>query len=306
LITGASGAYGQKLIHSLIKNGAQPSSLILLTRNPSKLADLAQAGCTVRKGSFDEPQGMLTAASSGAETVFIISTSRVGARLPQHQNAISAAALAGAKHMVYTSFVGADLQAPTAMVAQEHGATEEMLRQSGMAWTVLRDSMYREAIVDIALPPAIREGVLRSNARSGRTGFVSRENCVEAAAAVLTNPTAHENVAYHITGPESLTWTEVAALAARLTGRPVEFQATTDEESFEIFDSMGIPRHPSDDFEAQGVQGYHWNSTDMVSFGKAIRLGELDLVSDDFKRLTGNTPTTITDFMKTRGEGLAT
>jgi NAD(P)H dehydrogenase (quinone) len=306
LITGASGAYGQRLIHSLIGNGTQPSSLILITRSPSKLADLAQAGCTVRKGSFDDPQDVLAVAFSGAETIFMISTSRAGARLPQHQNAISAAASAGVKHMVYTSFVGADLQAPTAMVAQEHGATEEMLRQSGMAWTVLRDSMYMEAIVDVALPPAVREGVLRSNAGSGKTGFVSRQNCVEAAAAVLKSPTAHQNVAYHITGPESLTWAEVAALAARLTGRPVEFQATTDEESFGIFDSMGIPRHPSDDLEAQGVQGYHWNSTDMVSFGKAIRLGELDVVSDDFRRLTGNTPTTIANFMETRGEGFAT
>lgn len=301
LITGASGAYGQKLIHTLIDNGIQPSSLILLTRNSSKLADLAQTGCTVRKGSFDDPQDVLATAFSGAETIFMISTSRAGARLPQHQNAISAAASAGAKHVVYTSFVGADLKAPTAMVAQEHAATEEMLRRSGIAWTVLRDSMYMEAIVDVALPPAVREGVLRSNAGSGRTGFVSRQDCVEAAAAVLKNPGAHMDMAYHITGPQSLTWAEVAALAARLHDRPVVFQATTDEESFSVFDSMGIPRHPSDDFEANGVQGYHWNSTDMVSFGKAIRLGELDVVSNDFKRLTGNAPTTITGFMKTRG-----
>jgi NAD(P)H dehydrogenase (quinone) len=298
LITGASGQYGSKLIKSLVENGISPSALILLTRDPSKLAHHSGSGSAVRKGSFDDPLSDLTATFQGAEIVFMISTSRAGARLPQHQNAINAAKAAGAKHIVYTSFVGTDLPTPTALVAQEHRATEEMLRASGLAWTALRDSMYIEAMTDVVIPGALQTGILQSNAGDGKVAFVSRDDCVEAAAAVLRNPHAHENIAYNISGPELLTWAEVGALASKLSGKAIEWRELTEEENFEMFDAMGIPRHPAgDEFEKTGVKGITWNSTDMVSFGKAIRLGELGVISGDFEKLTGRRPRSVEDVL---------
>jgi NAD(P)H dehydrogenase (quinone) len=292
LITGASGQYGQKLLKCLIEeHKISPSALILLTRDPLKLASHSHSGSTVRKGSFDDPLSDLTATFHGAEIVFMISTSRAGARLPQHQNAINAAKAAGARHIVYTSFVGVDRPTPTALVAQEHRATEEMMRASGLAWTALRDSMYIEAMTDVVIPGALQTGVLASNAGDGKVAFVSRDDCVASAAAVLRNPHAHENVAYNITGPGLLSWAEVGAIAARLSGKTIEWRELTEEENFEMFDAMGIPRHPAgDEFEKTGVKGITWNSTDMVSFGKAIRLGELSVISDDFEKLTGRRP----------------
>jgi NAD(P)H dehydrogenase (quinone) len=88
-----------------------------------------------------------------------------------------------------------------------------------------------------------------------------------------------------------LSWAEVGAIAARLSGKTIEWRELTEEENFEMFDAMGIPRHPAgDEFEKTGVKGITWNSTDMVSFGKAIRLGELSVISDDFEKLTGRRP----------------
>lgn len=301
LITGASGQYGQKLIKSLVESGGiSPSTLILLTRDPAKLSENEKTGSTVRKGSFDDSPSDLAAAFRGADVVFMISTSRAGARLPQHQNAINAAKAAGARHIVYTSFVmGVDnTAAPTALVAREHAATEEMLRLSGLAWTALRDSMYIEAMTDVVIPAAVKTGVLQSNAGDGKVAFVSRDDCVEAAAAVLRDPRAHENVAYNITGPELLTWAEVGTIAARLSGSRIEWRELTEAENFEMFDAMGIPRHPvGDEFEKTGVEGIRWNSTDMVSFGKAIRLGELSIISNDFEQLTGRRPRSMEDVL---------
>jgi NAD(P)H dehydrogenase (quinone) len=301
LITGASGNYGQQLIAKLVDTGIAPSALLLLTRNPQKLSSLAETGIVVRKGSFDDSIDSLAAAFRGADVVFMISTSRAGARLPQHQNAIQAAKVAGASHIVYTSFVSADIQSPTALVAQEHRGTEELLRKSGLSWTSLRDSMYMEAMSDVVIPSALESGGLQSNAGSGKVAFVSRVDCVEAAAAVLKNPHAHENIAYNITGSELFTWKEVVDMAASLSRRTVEWQDTTEEESFRIFDDMGIPRHPTDDeFEKTGIQGIRWNSTDIVSLGKAVKLGELDVVSDDLERLTGRQPRTMHKVLRAR------
>lgn len=298
LITGASGRYGRLLIRDLMESRIDPSNLLLLTRDPTKLANYAQLGCTIREGSFDDPKDRLTAAFHGAETIFMISTSRAGARLPQHLNAVQSAVAAGAKRIVYTSFVSAHFESPTALVAQEHHATEKMLRDSGLDWTVLRDSMYMEALSEVILPTALLEGILRSNVGSGKVAFVSREDCVKAAAAILRDPKRHQNVAYDITGPQLLTWENVAEVAASITSQPLSWHSMTDEECFRMFDDMGVPRHPSDDFERDGVKGYHWNSTDMVSCGSAIRNNELEVITDHVHKLTKCQPRTIEDVFR--------
>lgn len=129
LITGASGQYGRLVIDRLLEKGTPPSSLLLLTRNPQNLDQrYASQGVQsndvqVRKGSFDDPVDVLAESFRGADTMLLISTSRAGKRLPQHQTAIDAAVKAGVSHIVYTSIITAHLDHPTAMVGTEHRAT---------------------------------------------------------------------------------------------------------------------------------------------------------------------------------------
>ena len=94
----------------------------------------------------------------------------------------------------------------------------------------------------------------------------------------------HENRTYNVTGPQLQTFREVAAIMVEVTGRPVAYVSTTDDEQYAMFDTMGIPRRPVDD---QSVAGIPWNSDDMVSFGRAIREGFLEVCTDDVERLTG-------------------
>lgn len=123
LVTGASGQYGRLAVDGLLAKGVSPSSLLLLTRDPAKLADYAARGSSIRQGSFDDPVDSLAEAFTGADTMLFISTSRAGKRLPQHQAAVDAAVKAGIKHVVYTSILSAHLENPTALVAREHRAT---------------------------------------------------------------------------------------------------------------------------------------------------------------------------------------
>lgn len=300
LITGASGSYGRKLLARCLHKGIDPSSLTLVTRRPEALLGSVHAAVTVRKGSFDDPEEDLARAFDGAEVIFMISTSRAGARIPQHQNAVNAAVKAGAEHIIYTSFVGVDFEDPAALVAREHKATEAMIRRSGLAFTLLRDSMYLNAMADAILPSALSMGCLRSNAGQGRIALVSKDDCVESAAAVLANPTAHLNKVYEITGPELLCFEDAAALASRHFGKPVAWCPISDEEALADFDTMGVPREPGDELEQNGVNGFHWNSSDMVSFGKGIRLGEMTTLSNDVFHLTGRVPTSLSEILQQR------
>lgn len=293
IITGASGQYGTLAVAGLLET-VPPAELILITRRPEKLAHWAARGACVRAGDFDDPAS-LRAAFDGGDKMLLISSTRVGRRLPQHRAAIDAAAAAGVRHIVYTSFIGAEPGNP-ALVAQEHAATEALLRASGCRWTALRDSQYADALADAAAPIALQMGRWISSAGDGKIALVTRRDCVACAVAVLTS-SGHEDRAYDITGPELLSYRQVAAMVASIAGRPVEFVAVSDADLYAHFDRLGIPREAVDD---KVVQGVPWSSDDMVSFERAIRTGHMAVISGDVRKLTGRQPQSMRDVLLER------
>jgi len=281
VLTGASGQYGRAATDRLIAQG-RAADLILITRTPDKLADRAAQGCEVRYGDFDKPDS-LAAAVRGADRMLLISGTRVGARVAQHRAAIDAAAAAGVRHIAYTSFIGIDDPANPAEVRHDHWATEQLIRASGMQWTMLRDAHYADAMIVMAGPGVMASRQWVSNAGEGREAMVWRDDCVACAVAVLTGD-GHEGQVYNVTGPDLQSFREVTALMAEVTGVPLEYVAVDDAAQWAMFDAMGIPRRPVDD---QSVSGIPWNSDDMVTFGRAIREGFLEVCTSDVERLTG-------------------
>ena len=279
-ITGASGHYGTLATDKLIALG-HARDLLLISRSPTKLAARERAGCSVRYGDFDKPES-LKAAVQGADKLLLISGTRVGARVKQHQAAIDAAVAAGLKHIVYTSFVNVEPSNP-AIVTVDHRETEQLIRGSGLSWTFLRDAHYADAMILNAGPGFIASGVWLTSTKGGREAMVWREDCVNCAVAVLTTP-GHENQAYQITGPNRESFAEVAAMMAEISGHPLRLVETDDNGMYAHFDQLGIPRHPVDD---QSVAGIPWNSDDMVSFERAIREGHLDICNNLVEQLTG-------------------
>ncbi len=289
IVTGASGNYGREAVTKLLKI-VPPQDLILMSRNPHKLAEFEKLGADVRQGDFDNRESLVKA-FSGADIMLLISTGRVGKRIPQHRNAIECAVEAGVKQVVYTSFVGIAEDNP-ALVNSDHMATEKMLADSGIAWTVLRDSQYADAITMAVGPIALSKGLWRASAGNGKVAFVTRSDCVDCAVAVLTTP-GHENKIYNITGPELLSFGDAAKIISEVCGRPIAYEIVTDDEMYAAFDALGIPRESQDD---QQIKGFAWCSDDMVTFEKAIRTGFFDVISNDVETLLGRAPQSFRSF----------
>ncbi len=296
-MSGASGRYGRLATEKLIAQG-RARDLILISRTPAKLADCAQAGCEVRYGDFDRPE-TLQAAVRGADRLMLISGTRVGARVRQHRAAIDAAVKAGVRRIVYTSFVNVDPSNP-AIVTIDHRETESMIKSSGLAYTFLRDAHYADAMILNAGPGFIASGTWLTSTRGGREAMVWREDCVDCAVAVLTQD-GHESKAYPVTGPNRENFTEVAAMLAEVTGRPIRVVETDDAGMYAHFDALGIPREPVDD---QTVAGIPWNSDDMVSFERSIREGYLDVCTDDVRRLTGRPARSVRELIEANADVL--
>ncbi len=280
IVTGATGQYGRAVTQRLLER-VGPEELILVTRKPEQLADLAAKGAKVRKGDFDHPEG-LPAAFEGGERMLLISTARVGKRVGQHGNAIDAAAKVGVKQIAYTSFIGLHPENP-ALVTKDHRATEALMRASGVAWTALRDSQYAEAAAEVIGPMALRSGKWFASAAEGKIAMVSREDCVACAAVVLTTP-GHDNKAYDITGPELQSFRQIAAMVSEIAGRPIEYVVVDDEGMRAMFDAAGVPHEATDDPVNADIP---WSSDDMVTFEQAIREGHFAVLSDSVQQLTG-------------------
>ncbi len=292
IVTGATGAFGRAATALLLEK-ISPAELILTTRKPEQLADLAARGVSVRKADFDYPE-TLAAAFAGGDRMLLISTARVGTRVGQHENAVQAAVKAGVRHIVYTSVMGADKPANPAIVKLDHRATEEIIEKSGANWTFLRDSQYSEAIAMAVIPPALAAGSLPDNCHDGQIAFVSRDDCVASAVGVLTQG-GHENKAYDITGPELLSFPKAVAMASELAGKPIAYRPVTDDEMFAYFDSLGVPRHASDD---PAIGPNPLSSDDMVTFGQSIREGYFNVLTDHVKMITGRNPRPLRDVLQ--------
>lgn len=272
-ITGASGQLGRLVADQLLTT-VDPAEVVLLTRDPAKLADYAERGADVRAADFSKPDELVEA-FAGVERVLLISTDAVGARVEGHLAAIEAAVKAGVRHMAYTSVSGPTADNPAGVVA-DHAATEDALRESGLAWTMLRNNLYADMQVD-SVAQAAATGQLVTNFGDGGAAYVTRADCAAVAAGVLTGE-GHEGKAYDVTGPHAYTAADLAELATQKSGKPVEVVQVDDEAYTAGLVSAGLP-----DFIAPLL----------TSFGTATRLGKLAAVTDVVEQVGGRKPTPL-------------
>jgi NAD(P)H dehydrogenase (quinone) len=280
LITGASGHLGRRTAELLLDTeGVDAADVVLVTRDPSKLDDLAARGAMVRRGDFDEPSSLVDA-FAGATRVLIVSTDVVGARVAQQQAAIDAAKAAGAQLIAYISIPNPVEDNPAGVVP-DHAATERALAASGVPYAVLRNSLYSEYRLPEA-QHAIATGSFQHDTGDGAAAYVSREDCAAAAAAVLAGGDEHANKAYTITGPELLSADGLAKVYASVGGTDVTAVEVDDDTFAAGLIATGLPAVAA---------------PLLVSFSVAIREGKLADLTTDVETLTGRAPRPLADVL---------
>jgi NAD(P)H dehydrogenase (quinone) len=222
IISGASGQLGGQAVKDLLASGIPAQHLILVSRTPDALAQYAKLGAATRFGDFAKPESLRAAYAGGTRMLLISIGLGAGPRPIAHGHAIDAAKAAGVKQIAYTSWLGIS-RGDTQGIAADHLATEALLRNSGMAYTFLRNSLYMETLVQQAAR-MVANGKAAVPPAEIRIGYVSRGDCAAAAAAVLSSP-GHDNQSYDITGPELIGVREIAAAATAATGKPIALVA---------------------------------------------------------------------------------
>ncbi|MFT3769432.1 MAG: SDR family oxidoreductase [Minicystis sp.] len=286
LVTGAGGHLGRRVVELLLSQDVGP--IIATTRDPDKIADLRARGVDVRRADFDAP-ATLAEAFAGAGRLLLISTDaldRPGRRIEQQRSAVAAAVKAGVDHVIYTSAPKASPSSPI-VVVPDHYATEQALEQSSLGYTILRNNLYSELLLG-AIPRAVATGQLIAAAGEGATAYITREDCARAAAAALASSFTGRRI-LEITGPAALKQSELARIAAEITGKPVTYVPISRAALEDGLQKAGLP--------APIAAVY-------ASFDEGISQGLLDVVTSAVEDLTGKAPEDVRSFLSRHKEVL--
>lgn len=266
-VTGATGHVG-----GLVARQLADLSPRLVVRDASR----APAGFEVAVASYDDLPAAVSALQ-GISVLFMVSASESANRRLEHRTFVRAAAEAGVRHVVYTSFLGAAPDAGFAL-ARDHFDAEQTVRESGMAYTFLRDNFYLDVLARYADP----SGIYRGPAGAGRVSGVARADVADVTEVVLRSPDQHAGSSYDLTGLEALTFAEIAARTGRALDREMRYVEETVEEAY-ASRRAAYPDAPD------------WQLDAWVSTYTAIRDGELDRISPDVERVAGHPPRRLED-----------
>ena len=268
LVTGATGNVGSEAVQLLADRGEPVRALV---RRP----DRAPGGAVdVAIGDFESPH-TLDEAMRGITTVVLVSPA-----VPAQEVAVIDSAIrAGVGHILKISSKASE----DSLVERQRGQAriEAHLTSSGVGYTLLRPNAYMQNL--LALGPMIKatNGFVMS-AGDGMVGMTDARDVAAVAAAVAVAPAEHAGRTYWPTGPELLSYDDVATTLTGLLGNPVQYRRVTPDEHRAAMLAAGVPEVVA--------------NSNAQAFG-LIAEGDAAWVTDDVKTLTGVAPRTLRSFL---------
>ena len=232
LVTGATGTTGMEVLRALKARDAEARALV---RDETKAHHLRDLGFEPVTGELGNPR-TLVPALEGVERAFLVSPiSPMQSEL--EQAFLDTAKEAGVKHVVKLSVIGANPEAPTRF-ARTHARVEQALKDSGLAWTLLRPTGFMQNT--LAWGKRVLNGTFYSPVPDAAFSVVDARDVAEVAAVALTAE-GHEGKAYGLSGPEVVSLRDQAARVFKAAGREVSVEEIPLEALKRELVRAGVP-----------------------------------------------------------------
>lgn len=273
LVIGATGNVGSRVACKLHEQGIPVRAFV---RNETTARQTLSDDIDVTIGDLSDPRS-IQKALGGVDRV-LLSCSNQPEQAELEINAIDAAAAAGMQKIVKLSSIRADVDAPLSFW-QWHGVSEQHLRESGVPWTILQSNFYMSNILMAA--EQVRDmDTIFAPAEGAKIAMIDPADVAAAAVVVLT-ARGHEKKIYELSGPEAITYEQVATELSASLGRPIQFVAVPGEAARQGLLETGMPL---------------WFANGLVALFELLRKGEAENTTDCVEDLTGRKPRSFAQF----------
>ncbi len=271
LVTGATGNTGSLIVSQLRNRGVAVRALV---REPSRGAGLEQQGIEVVVGNLDD-RASLAQAVAGVDKIYLATWN--GPTAEQHRkNVVDAAKQAGRPHVVVGGALG-----PKSRITNQIDAANTYLKESGLTWTILQPTFFMQNLM--AAKATIAQGQLYWDLGDGRLPTIDIRDIADCAAAVLTS-SDHVGKTYDLTGPDAISFHDIAAIFSKELGHEVRYIAVPTQAAKEFLMSLGYSEWIADGFgELMAGFAQNWAA---------------DKTTNDIAQLSGHPARSFAEFVR--------
>ncbi len=255
LVIGGRSKIGAALIGELLGRGQQVRALVRAGEAASRLP----AGAEPVTGDLAD-EGSLVTATAGTEKVFLLSSPPPDA-VSWHRNAIDAARRTQVQLLVRSSILGAGRESPAEFISA-HTTCDRYLEDSGLPYVIVRPNLFVQNIPESTIPSLDASGTFYADAGEARISMVDTRDVAAVACRALTEP-GHAGAHYDITGPEALSYTDVAAKLSAAMGRRISYAGASDDAVRQALLGAGLTEWFASalvglyqDYRRSGTDGY--------------------------------------------------
>lgn len=276
-VTGTSGRVGSRIVNALVGKG-EAKNVIAGVRNLKANSDRFSEEVELRHIDYDNPE-TLPAAFTGVEKLVLIpSAAPKDLRIQQNDEIIAAAVAAGVKHVILVGLMDASFDSIHPFI-QAYAATEKTLKESGMSWTMCHCALYIDNMHEQGRP-WLETGKMITCTGDGKINWVARDDIADAVVGVLSaSIDEHDHQTYLLTGPEALSYPEIADLFNDVLGSDIKVTQISFEEFKTVFSKVwGVS------YAGKGAE--HIKEAGPL-FLLMCKQGEMEEVTDHIEKLSG-------------------
>ncbi|HEX6678863.1 MAG TPA: SDR family oxidoreductase [Actinomycetes bacterium] len=274
LVTGATGNVGSRVIKELRGRGVPVRAFV---RDADQASAVLGPEVDLAVGDFAKPAS-IEAALDGVDALFL-ACGNLPPQVEFERNVIDAAARAGVRRLVKLSALGARFGSPVDFW-DWHAQIERHLQASGIQWVVLRPRFYMSNLLG-SVETIRSAGAIFAPAEGVKVPMIDPLDVAATAATVLSDD-GHEGQTYELTGPEAITFHDVAAQVSRVTGRPARFVPVPESAALDALLQTGMP---------------DWMAHNIMTVFAELREDPAAQVTDAVHALTGRQPRHLTEFL---------
>ena len=276
LVTGATGRIGGLVARELVERGLRPRALV---RDPSRVRNPLPPGVVPIVGDLEEPAS-LEPAVDGLDALLVVSPVHPRQHALQG-NLVRAAAAVGQPLVVKISGLGTALDSFVDS-GRWHAETERDIRELGLPFTFLRPYFFMQNLA-LQFAGARSEGVIRAGVGDACIAMIDALDVAAVAARLLAGEVDRQGELLDLTGPEALTYAEVASQVGTALGRAVIYEPQGPAAARQLFDRIGMP---------------DWHVEILLQFDRAFAKSWATGVSDAVEQVLARRPRALSAYLE--------